>query len=618
MKVDNVLVHLQSYLKVWAYVHNIVVPIVASDSNDTIGQYNDEPIPLVEHTVDEHVIIQEENSEPQIPLRRSGRERKSAISNDYVVYNIENECDLSMDDDPISFKMAMESDNSEEWFDASKEERKFMDDNHVWDLVELPDGFKTIGSKWVYKTKRDSKEFQCKDDREGLKNYGVVKNSSSVLLYGRDGTKNLEENCKIEVSIPVSESTLHTLRLDNPKKSLEQGFNLEIKQDCSVCLESKGACGYNHISSGFVCYCDDATHGQNCGSGRRSKGSLVNAIHKGSLIKPICKVLGSVAGVVLFVILLSFFLHFLRKRELRLRQQNLMSLIPLKHYTYAQVKRITKSFAEVVGRGGFGIVYRGTLSDGRMVAVRDVKRGSKRAIIYEFLGNGSLDKFISRKSSVNLDWATLYQIALGVARGLEYLHHGCKTRIVHFDIKPQNVLLDEDFCPIVSDFGLAKLCEKKESVLSLLDTRGTVGYIAPEMISRVYGSVSHKSDVCSYGMLVLEMIGARNKESAHQDSASNTSSIYFPEWVYRDLELGKPRRLIENGINNEEEEVAKKMALVGLWCIQPSPLDRPPMNRVVEMMEGSLEALEVPPRPVLQQIPTAPLQESLTLSGSLV
>ena len=74
-----------------------------------------------------------------------------------MVYTIENECDLSMDDDPISFKMAMESDNSEEWFDASKEEMKSMDDNHVWDLVELPDGFKTIGCKWVYKTKRDSK-----------------------------------------------------------------------------------------------------------------------------------------------------------------------------------------------------------------------------------------------------------------------------------------------------------------------------------------------------------------------------------------------------------------------------------------------------------------------------
>ncbi|CAH8383106.1 unnamed protein product [Eruca vesicaria subsp. sativa] len=515
-------------------------------------------------------------------------------------------------------------------------------------LYGCPDLSALISTSQVYNY---FTEFQCKDDVEGLKNYGVVKNSSSVLLYGRDGTKNLEQNCRSEVSIPVSASTLHTLRLDNPKKSLEQGFNLEINQDCSMCLESKGACGYNHISRGFVCYCDDATHGQNCGSGKRSDGSLIKAIHKGSLSNPIPKVSGSVAGVVLFVILLSLSLHFLRKRELRLRQHNLMSLIPLKHYTYAQVKRITKSFAEVVGRGGFGIVYRGTLSDGRMVAVKVLKdskgngedftnevasmsqtshhnivtllgfcsEGSKRAIIYEFLGNGSLDKFISGKSSVNLDRTTLYQIALGVARGLEYLHHGCKTRIVHFDIKPQNVLLDENFCPKVSDFGLAKLCEKKESALSLLDTRGTIGYIAPEMISRVYGSVSHKSDVYSFGMLVLEMIGARNKESAHEDSASNTSSIYFPEWVYRDLELGKPTRcLTENGISNEEEEIAKKMTLVGLWCIQSSPLDRPPMNRVVEMMEGSLEAIEVPPRPVLQQISTATLQESLTLSDSLV
>ncbi|KAF8106351.1 hypothetical protein N665_0143s0021 [Sinapis alba] len=356
---------------------------------------------------------------------------------------------------------------------------------------------------------------------------------------------------------------------------------------------------------------------------------------------------GSVAGVVIFLVILALCL-FLWKREVRKRQQNLKSLIPLKHYTYAQVKRITKSFAEVVGRGGFGIVYRGTLYDGRMVAVKILKdskgngedftnevasmsqtshhnivsllgfcsEGSKRAIIYEFLGNGSLDKFISGKTSINLDWTALYQIALGVARGLDYLHHGCKTRIVHFDIKPQNVLLDENFCPKVSDFGLAKLCEKKESALSLLDTRGTVGYIAPEMISRVYGSVSHKSDVYSYGMLVLEMIGARNKEKAHQDSASNTSSIYFPEWIYRDIELGKPRSLIENEISNEEHELAKKMSLVGLWCIQSSPLDRPPMNRVVEMMEGSLDALEVPPRPVLQ-IPIAPLQESSTLSRDI-
>ncbi|KAF3558329.1 hypothetical protein F2Q69_00016253 [Brassica cretica] len=108
--------------------------------------------------------------------------------------------------------------------------------------------------------------------------------------------------------------------------------------------------------------------------------------------------------------------------------------------------------------------------------------GSKRAIVYEFLENGSLDQFISRKKPLALDVTTLYGIALGVARGLEYLHYGCKSRIVHFDIKPQNILLDGNLCPKISDFGLAKLCEKRESIVSLIDTRGTIGYIAPEML----------------------------------------------------------------------------------------------------------------------------------------
>ncbi|KAJ4909883.1 putative receptor-like protein kinase [Raphanus sativus] len=301
---------------------------------------------------------------------------------------------------------------------------------------------------------------------------------------------------------------------------------------------------------------------------------------------------------------------------------------------------------KVVGKGGFGVVYRGTLSDGRMVAVKVLKdskenngedfinevasmsqtshvnivsllgfcsEGSKRAIIYEFLGNGSLDKFISNNISLNLDFTALHEIALGVARGIEYLHFGCKTRIVHFDIKPQNVLLDENFLPKVSDFGLAKLCEKKESVMSLLDMRGTIGYIAPEMFSPVYGSVSHKSDVYSYGMLLLEMIGARKKEIVDQ---SNASSMYFPEWIYQDLEQGGDNgSTTENGIRSEEEEIAKKMKIVGLWCIQSSPSNRPPMNVVVEMMEGSLEALEVPPMPVLQQIPASRLSQSLWDSG---
>ncbi|XP_023643075.1 LEAF RUST 10 DISEASE-RESISTANCE LOCUS RECEPTOR-LIKE PROTEIN KINASE-like 2.5 isoform X1 [Capsella rubella] len=450
--------------------------------------------------------------------------------------------------------------------------------------------------------------------------------------------------CDRNVSIPES-GTLNTLQLTwsraNLKKTLEYGFELRPNQDCSKCIESGGACGYNQSTSSFTCYYMKEPH---------NRSEVISGLSIGAKAGI---VVGSISG--LAILTLACLVCFIRRRRMTLnnprkkilddsRQQYLKALIPLKHYSYVQIKKITKSFAEVVGKGGFGTVYKGILCDGRIVAVKILKdsqgngedfinevasmsktshvnivnllgfcsEGSKRAIIYEFMENGSLDKFISSKKSSIMDCGELYRIALGVARGLEYLHHGCRTRIVHFDIKPQNVLLDDNLCPKVSDFGLAKLCEKKESILSLLDTRGTIGYIAPELFSRMYGRVSHKSDVYSYGMLVLEMIGAKNKPPS-EDSASNQSSIYFPEWIYKDLENQDNGRLLENGINSREEEISKKMTLVGLWCIQYCPSDRPSMDRVVEMMEGNLNALEVPPRPVFQ-IPVAPLQETSTIS----
>ncbi|KAL1192387.1 LEAF RUST 10 DISEASE-RESISTANCE LOCUS RECEPTOR-LIKE PROTEIN KINASE-like 2.4 [Cardamine amara subsp. amara] len=437
------------------------------------------------------------------------------------------------------------------------------------------------------------------------------------------------ESCDSSFTVNVPKSyvpEVKELNLTNLERVLKEVFEVKVKIDvkpCQECLSTHKFCGFNESSPLDV----------KCLPLHQPTGGLSSGMK-----------IGSAAGVTLLLfLLLSLFLQIFRKRKTShdLRQKNikafipqrkLKALIPLTQYSYAQVKRITKSFAEVVGSGGFGTVYRGTLCDGRMIAVKVLKEskgnngedfinevasmsqtshvnivtllgfcseGSKRAIIYEFLENGSLDKFISSKTSMNMDWMALYRIALGVARGLEYLHHGCRTKIVHFDIKPQNVLLDDNLCPKVSDFGLAKLCERKESILSLLDTRGTIGYIAPEVFSSVYGRVSHKSDVYSYGMLVLEMIGARNKTTI-EDTASNTTSMYFPEWIYRDLEKGDNGRLIENGISCEEDEITKKMTLVGLWCIQPWPSDRPAMNRVVEMMEGSVDALEVPPRPFLQ------------------
>jgi serine/threonine protein kinase len=209
-----------------------------------------------------------------------------------------------------------------------------------------------------------------------------------------------------------------------------------------------------------------------------------------------------------------------------------------------------------------------------------------------------------------LEWETLYKIALGIARGLEYLHRGCNTRIVHFDIKPHNILLDENFCPKISDFGLAKICRREVSIISMLGARGTAGYIAPEVFCRNFGEVSHKSDVYSYGMMVFEMVGGRRNIDVEND---HTSEIFFPHWIYNRLEqddLG-----LQDLMNEEDRESARKMIIVSLWCIQTDPSNRPPMSRVVNMLEGSLESLKVPPKPFLSSPSRSPEDSSTTMSS---
>ena len=220
--------------------------------------------------------------------------------------------------------------------------------------------------------------------------------------------------------------------------------------------------------------------------------------------------------------------------------------------------------------------------------------GFRRALVYDYLPNDSLQKFISSADSRNrfLGWERLNRVALGIAKGIEYLHHRCDQRILHFDIKPQNILLDNEFNPKISDFGMAKLCSRDKSAISMTTARGTVGYIAPEVFSRNFGNVSSKSDVYSFGMLVLEMVGGRKNVD---DTAENGEQIYFPEWIYNLLETEEDLRFHIDG--EEDAKTAKKLAIVGLWCIQWNPAERPSMKTVVQMLEGEGENLTKPPDP---------------------
>ncbi|KAJ4713433.1 Receptor-like protein kinase [Melia azedarach] len=140
----------------------------------------------------------------------------------------------------------------------------------------------------------------------------------------------------------------------------------------------------------------------------------------------------------------------------------------------------------------------------------------------------------------------------------------------------------------------------------MLEARGTIGYIAPEVFSRYFGEVSHKSDVYSYGMMILELVGCKNNLDAGD---GNSSEIYFPYWVYRRVEEGKEFKL-PGVVTSAENEIAKKMIMVGLWCIQARPSDRPPMNKVIEMLQLSIEDLQIPPKPFLSSPPRLDIYSS--------
>ncbi|PIA33371.1 hypothetical protein AQUCO_04100058v1 [Aquilegia coerulea] len=458
--------------------------------------------------------------------------------------------------------------------------------------------------------------------------------------------------CNLNVTVTFHQTLFGVGSQLNLGNILNEGFDVLYAVGASLCKEcedSGGACGYDRDTAQPKCFCFDGPSDGRC---------LTNRTASQPTVQPVNRLFFGIGGVLASILVFccqrflkaikaNSILFWKRKKKAHGMVEDFLknygSLAP-KRYSYSDIKNITCSFKDKIGQGGYGGVYKGKLLDGRLVAVKLLDKakddgeefinevasisrtshvnvvsllgfcfdGSKRALVYEFMVNGSLEKFIYGHNTLEapsqLGYEKLYEIAIGVARGLEYLHRGCNTRILHFDIKPHNILLDKDFTPKISDFGLAKLCSREESIISILGARGTVGYIAPEVFSRNFGAVSHKSDVYSYGMMVLEIVGKRKNVDVTVD---HTSRIYFPQWIYKRLELNQDLGL-PGIISNVEEDITRKLILVALWCIQTNPVDRPGMSRVVEMLEARQEILPIPPKPYLCSPPRSAVHSSNT------
>ncbi|KAK2395326.1 LEAF RUST 10 DISEASE-RESISTANCE LOCUS RECEPTOR-LIKE PROTEIN KINASE 2.2 [Trifolium repens] len=310
-------------------------------------------------------------------------------------------------------------------------------------------------------------------------------------------------------------------------------------------------------------------------------------------------------------------------------------------FTPETLDEITKNYSTILGSGAFGVVFKGELPNGENVAVKVLNylemgmeeqfkaevstigrtyhnnlvklfgfcfHHDTRALVYEYVENGSLDKYLFGSTNREVELRKLHEIAIGTAKGIAYLHEECQHRIIHYDIKPENVLLDMNLVPKIADFGLAKLRSRESKIVMNTHFRGTRGYAAPEMW-KAY-PVTYKCDVYSFGILLFEIVGRRR----HFDSSYSESQQWFPKWtweMYENNELVVMLALC--GIEEKDNERAERMLKVALWCVQYSPNDRPQMSTVVKMLEGEIE-ISSPPFPFENLVPA---KENLITEGSI-
>jgi hypothetical protein len=331
----------------------------------------------------------------------------------------------------------------------------------------------------------------------------------------------------------------------------------------------------------------------------------------------------------------------LSRRRKRLEEMANQNGSSLQVYSYGELRVATKNFSERLGGGGFGTVYRGALNGHTQVQVavkklEGLRQGDKqfrtevktlgliqhvnlvrlvgfcsssagKMLVYEYMPNGSLDSYLFGNSPCT-SWNDRYGIMLGIARGLAYLHEGCRECIIHCDIKPENILLDKDLCPKIADFGMAKLLGRDFSRV-LTTIRGTIGYLAPEWISGL--PISAKADVYSFGMVLFELIsGRRNTEGYHGDGTEAEAegerpSAFFPVWAAARVAEGDTAAVGDPRLHGDlSKEELERACWVACWCIQDQEVHRPTMAQVVQALEGVVDVYAPPVPQALHHLTT--------------
>ncbi|KAF8414271.1 hypothetical protein HHK36_002272 [Tetracentron sinense] len=297
-----------------------------------------------------------------------------------------------------------------------------------------------------------------------------------------------------------------------------------------------------------------------------------------------------------------------------------------REFSYKELKSATKGFhsSRILGHGAFGTVYKAFfLGSGTISAVKRSKHThegkteflaelsiiaslrhknlvqlqgwcaekGELLLVYEFMPNGSLDEVLYQEpeQGMLLKWSQRYNIAMGTASVLTYLHQECEQQVIHRDIKTSNILLDGNFNPRLGDFGLARLMEHDKSPVSTL-TAGTMGYLAPEYLQ--FGKATEKTDVFSYGVVILEVACGRRPIEKEPNSQKMVNLV---DWVWGLYSEGKLIEAADKRLNGEfKEEEMRKLLLVGLSCANPDCMERPLMRRVLQILNGEAELLVVP------------------------